>query len=165
MNMVNFTKDISQLIETQFPDIYREEGEVLIAFTKAYYEFLESDNRYASKISRQMFDIRDIDTSMDDFLKSFKETYLADFPFKFKTDTKFAIKNIVNYYRTKGSKESLSLLMKLLFEEEVSVYYPGEDVLKPSDSDWYKPSYLEVTVSSRNASFLNKEITGVKSGA
>lgn len=165
MNMINFTKDISQLIETQFPDIYREEGEALVAFTKAYYEFLESDNRYASKISRQMFDMRDIDTSMDDFLKSFKETYLADFPFKFRNDTKFAIKNIVNYYRSKGSKESLSLLMKLLFEEDVNVYYPGEDVLKPSDSDWYKPSYLEVTISSRNASFLNKEITGVRSGA
>ena len=165
MNMVNFTKDISQLIETQFPDIYREEGEALVAFTKAYYEFLESDNRYATKISRQMFDMRDIDTSMDDFLKSFKETYLADFPFKFRTDTKFAIKNILNYYRSKGSKESLALLMKLLFEEDVSVYYPGEDVLKPSDSDWYKPSYLEVTVSPRNASFLDKEITGVKSGA
>lgn len=165
MNMVNFTKDISQLIETQFPDIYREEGEALVAFTKAYYEFLESDNRYSSKISRQMFDIRDIDTSLEDFLKYFKENYLADFPFKFKTDTKFAIKNIVNYYRSKGSKESLSLLMKLLFEEDVNVYYPGEDVLKPSDSDWYKPSYLEVTISPRNSTYLDKEITGVKSGA
>lgn len=165
MSMSNFTKEISQLIETQFPDIYREEGEAIVAFTKAYYEFLESDNRYAHKLSRQMFDLRDIDTSMDEFLKSFKETYLADFPFKFKTDTKFAIKNIVNYYRSKGSKESLALLMKLLFEEEVSVYYPGEDVLKPSDSEWYKPFYLEVTLSKRNPSFLNKEITGVKSGA
>ena len=165
MSMNSFTKEISQLVETQFPDVYREEGEAIVAFTKAYYEFLESDNKYAHKLSRQMFDLRDIDTSMDEFLKSFKETYLADFPFNFKTDTKFAIKNIVNYYRSKGSKESLALLMKLLFEEEVSVYYPGEDVLKLSDSEWYKPFYLEVTISKRNSSFLNKEITGVKSGA
>lgn len=165
MSMGSFTQQISQLVETQFPDIYREEGEAIVAFTKAYYEFLESDNRYAHKLSRQMFELRDIDTSMDEFLKSFKETYLADFPFKFKTDTKFAIKNIVNYYRSKGSKESLSLLMKLLFEEEVSVYYPGEDVLKLSDSEWYKPFYLEVTISKRNSTFLNKEITGIKSGA
>ena len=165
MSMNSFTKEISQLVETQFPDVYREEGEAIVAFTKAYYEFLESDNKYAHKLSRQMFDLRDIDTSMDEFLKSFKETYLADFPFNFKTDTKFAIKNIVNYYRSKGSKESLALLMKLLFEEEVSVYYPGEDVLKVSDSEWYKPFYLEVTISKRNSSFLNKEITGVRSGA
>lgn len=165
MSITDFSKDISQLVENQFPDFYREEGSNLVAFIRAYYEFLESNNKYSLKLSRQMFDLRDVDTSLSEFLVSFKETYLADFPFEFTTDTKFAIKNIVNYYRSKGSKESLSLLMKLLFNEDVAVYYPGEDVLRLSDSSWYKPSYLEVTIAPRNRSFINKEITGLKSGA
>lgn len=164
-NMADFTKEVSQLIENQFPEIYREEGGNLVAFVKAYYEFLESNEKYSYKLTRDMFEMRDIDTSLEEFLVSFKETYLADFPYKFKTDTKFAIKNIVNYYRSKGSKESLGLLMKMLFNEDVDVYYPGEDVLRLSDSSWYKPYYLEVTIAKRNNSFLNKEITGVKSGA
>lgn len=165
MSVTDFSKEVSQLIENQFPEFYREEGSNLVAFIRAYYEFLESNNKYSLKLSRQMFDIKDIDTSLNEFLVSFKESYLADFPFEFTTDTKFAIKNIVNYYRSKGSKESLSLLMKLLFNEDVSVYYPGEDVLRLSDSSWYKPSYLEVTIASRNKAFINKEITGLKSGA
>ncbi len=165
MTIVDFSKNISQLVENQFPEFYREEGSNLVAFIRAYYEFLESNDKYSLKLSRQMFEMRDIDTSLDEFLVSFKEAYLADFPFEFTTDTKFAIKNIVNYYRSKGSKESLSLLMKLLFNEDVSIYYPGEDVLRLSDSSWYKPSYLEVTIASRNKSYLNKEITGLKSGA
>lgn len=165
MSITDFSKEVSQLIENQFPEFYRNEGSNLVAFIRAYYEFLETNDKYSLKLSRQMFDVKDIDTSLDEFLVSFKETYLADFPFQFTTDTKFAIKNIVNYYRSKGSKESLSLLMKLLFNEDISVYYPGEDVLRLSDSSWYKPSYLEVTIASRNKSFINKEITGLKSGA
>lgn len=165
MAITDFSKEVSQLIENQFPEFYRNEGSNLVAFIRAYYEFLETDDKYALKLSRQMFDMKDIDTSLDEFLVSFKETYLADFPFQFTTDTKFAIKNIVNYYRSKGSKESLSLLMKLLFNEDISIYYPGEDVLRLSDSSWYKPSYLEVTIASRNKAFINKEITGLKSGA
>ncbi len=165
MSVTDFSKEVSQLIENQFPEFYRDEGSNLVAFIRAYYEFLETNEKYSLKLSRQMFDMRDIDTSLNEFLVSFKEAYLADFPFQFTTDTKFAIKNIVNYYRSKGSKESLSLLMKLLFNEDISIYYPGEDVLRLSDSSWYKPSYLEVTIAPRNISFINKEITGLKSGA
>jgi len=165
MTMVAFTKEVAQLIESQFPAIYREEGEALTAFVKAYYEFLQSNDMYSYKIGRQIFDIGDIDSSLNDFIKHFKSTYLADFPFNTVTDKRFAIKHINDYYSTKGTEQSLELLMKLLFNEEVDVYYPGQDILRASDSDWYKPYYLEVTVSSRNSSFLNKQITGVKSGA
>lgn len=165
MSMVTFTKEVAQLIESQFPAIYREEGEELVAFVKAYYEFLQSNDQYSYKLGRQIFDIGDIDSSLNEFIRNFKQTYLADFPFATVTDKRFAIKHITDYYRTKGTEQSLELLMKLLFSEEVSVYYPGQDILRASDSEWYKPYYLEVSVSRRNASFLNKEVTGVKSGA
>ena len=165
MSMVSFTKEVAQLVESQFPAIYREEGEELVAFVKAYYEFLQSSDEYSYKLGRQMFDIGDIDSSLNEFISHFKQTYLADFPFAATADKRFMIKHINDFYRTKGTEQSLELLMKLLFNEEVSVYYPGQDILRASDSEWYKPYYLEVSVSRRNASFLNKEITGVKSGA
>ena len=165
MSLEKFTKEVAQLIESQFPAIYREEGEELVAFIKAYYEFLESDVLYSYKLGRQMFDIADVDLSLEQFLKNFKETYLADFPFQTATDKRFLIKRITDYYRSKGTKQSLELLMKLLYAEDVNVYYPGDDVLRASDSTWYKPYYLEVTLSSRTREYLNKEITGLKSGA
>lgn len=161
----DFTKQLSQLVESQFPEIFRDEGANLVAFITAYYEFLESDDLYSHKLGRDMFTIADVDTSMEKFIYHFKETYLADFPYVFATDKRFAIKHISDFYRTKGSKQSLELLMRMLFNEKVDVYYPGEDVLRLSDSLWYKPSYLEVTKSSRTKDFVNKEITGAKSGA
>jgi hypothetical protein len=162
---LDFTQQVAQLIESQFPEVFRDEGENLVAFITAYYEFLESDDLYSHKLGRGVFEIADIDTSLEKFLYHFKETYLAEFPYVFETDKRFAIKHIAEFYRTKGSKKSLELLMRMLFNESVDVYYPGEDVLRLSDSVWYKPSYLEVTKSPRTSGFINKEVTGVKSGA
>ena len=165
MSLENFTKEISQLIESQFPAVYREDGETLVAFVQAYYEFLESSNKYSYNIGRQMFDIDDIDTTLDEFISHFKETYLADFPYALTTDKRFAIKNIGDFYKAKGSERSLQLLMKLVFNEQVTIYNPSYDVLRASDSQWVKPKYIEVTKTDRNKTFLNKQITGVQSGA
>lgn len=162
---LDFTQQVSQLIESQFPEVFRDEGDNLVAFISAYYEFLESDDLYSHKLGRNIFSTADIDESLEKFIYHFKETYLADFPYVFATDKRFAIKHISDFYRTKGSKQSLELLMRMLFNEQVDVYYPGEDVLRLSDSIWYKPSYLEVTKSDRTIEFLNKEIRGARSGA
>lgn len=165
MSMVEFTKEVSQLIESQFPAIYKEDGEDLVAFLEAYYEFLQSNDDYSYKIGRQIFDLADIDSSLEAFLVHFKNTYLAGFPYATITDKRFIIKHINEYYRTKGSERSLALLMKMLYNEEIELYYPRADILRASDSEWYKPYYLEVGRTSRNPSFLNKEITGELSGA
>ena len=165
MSLDNFTKEISQLIESQFPAIYREDGETLVAFIQAYYEFLESSNKYSYNIGRQMFDIDDIDSTLEEFISHFKETYLADFPYKLETDKRFAVKHIADFYKTKGSERSLQLLMKLIFNQDVTVYKPSNDVLKPSDSLWYKPRYLEVTKTDRNKTYLDQQIIGARSGA
>ena len=165
MSTTKFTKEIAQLIESQFPAVYQEDGEAFVAFITAYYEFLESDPKYSHKLGRDIFDIADIDTTLEDFLVHFKDTYLSSFPYLLSTDTRFIVKHIVDYYKSKGSKQSLELLMKLLFNEQVSIYNPGDDVLRLSDSQWFKPLYIEVSQSPRNNTFLNKQISGIKSGA
>jgi hypothetical protein len=48
--------------------------------------------------------------------------------------------------------------MQLLFGEIVDVYYPGQDMLKPSDSKWTTPRYIEVSSSDRSKTFLGKRI-------
>lgn len=163
--MTDITKTISHLIETQFPAYYRENGSELVAFIKAYYEFLESTDKYSVKMSRQMFELSDIDDSMNSFISHFQNTYLSDFPSILSTNKKFAIKHILDLYSSKGSKNSLELLMKLLYNEEVDVYYPGGDILKPSDSLWVRPQYIEVTKTARSRTLIDKQITGSKSGA
>jgi len=164
--MTDIVTNISSLIESQFPNIYKEEGQQLIVFLEAYYEFLESNPDYSVNLSRNMFTIRDIDTTLEEFIVYFKEKYLKDFPFVAFTDKKFLVKNILDLYRSKGSERSVKLLMNILFGEDVTeIYTPGQDILRASDSIWYRPFYLEVTRSPRTANFVGKQITGSNSGA
>jgi hypothetical protein len=163
--MTEFVKTVSQLVENQFPSFYKEDGPGFVAFVKAYYEFLETTDKYTYKENRELFNSNDIDDTLSEFLVHFKEKYLADFPFITATDKRFMIKHITDYYQSKGSKQSLELLMRLLYNEEVDLYIPAEDILKPSDSEWYTPIYIEVGKSPRTRGFVNKQITGSSSGA
>lgn len=155
---VDITKNISQLIASQFPSLYREEGENIVTFIQAYYEFLETDPKYSIQRNRSIFSTADIDETLDEFLIHFKKKYLADFPYLSSTDTRFLVKHILDQYRAKGSEESLKLLMKLIFDQDVEIYYPSRDIFKLSDSKWIEPKYVEVTPSLKNASFLGKRV-------
>jgi len=162
--MKDIVKTISQEIESQFPAIYREEGSNMVAFVKAFYEYLEQENSSYNN-TRTLLSNNDIDETLDGFVKYFNTKYLSEFPYTSTTDNRFLVKHVLDFYRTKGSERSLELLMRLLFNEEVDVYYPGRDVLKISDSEWFRPEYIEVTKSPRTRSFINQEITGSVSGA
>jgi len=163
--MHDLSKTISEYIEQQFPAVYREDGPNLVAFTKAYYEFMESTSTSPLTLSRSMFQNRDIDETLDSFLVHFKEKYLAQFPYAKAVDKRFIIKHIMDYYRSKGTPKATELLIRMLFNEEASVYYPADDILRASDSKYKIPKYIEVTQSTRSAGFIENQITGSRSGA
>ena len=163
--MHDLSKTISEYIEQQFPAVYREDGPNLVAFTKAYYEFMENTSESPTTLSRSMFQNRDIDETLDSFLVHFKEKYLSEFPYAKAVDKRFAIKHIMDYYRSKGTPQATELLIRLLFNEEATVYYPGDDILRASDSKYKIPKYLEVTQSARSAGFVENQITGSQTGA
>jgi len=163
--MHDLSKTISEYIEQQFPAVYREDGPNLVAFTKAYYEFMENTSTSPTTLSRSMFQNRDIDETLDSFLVHFKEKYLSEFPYAKAVDKRFAIKHIMDYYRSKGTPKATELLIRMLFNEEASVYYPGDDILRASHSKYKIPKYIEVTQSARSAGFVENQITGSQTGA
>lgn len=162
---MDITKNISNLIASQFPNVYRDRGEEMVAFLEAYYEFLEQTDGYSEHMNRNMFDVNDIDRTLEEFVSHFKNKYLSEFPYVTFADKRFLIKHINDFYVSKGSEKSVKLLMKMLFGEESEVYYPAQDILKPSDSKWVIPSYIELESSDRAASYVGKRIVGSKSKA
>jgi hypothetical protein len=138
--MENIRNQIYTDIESQFPAIYREEGELFVEFVKEYYKYLDLrlNNFRDARI------IRDIDTTYDRFLIYFKEKYLKDFPLPDTVDVRFLVKHIQDLYRRKGTEESLRLLFRIFFDEEIEVFYPSSAILKPSDSVYGSSIYLEL---------------------
>jgi hypothetical protein len=125
-------------IDLQFPALYREEGEFMVEFTKAYYKFLDE------RMDRNIPKLRDIDTTLASFLIFFKKKYLADLPLDTVIDTRFIIKHVTDLYKRKGTQESLELLFQLFYNEQIEVFYPSTNILKPSDSVWGGDTYLEM---------------------
>jgi hypothetical protein len=172
--MAKFVNNISQFIQNQFPSQYREQigveltesqRAVIIDFVEAYYEWIESVNQESFIRNRQMFENRDVDTTLDEFLVYFRNTFLRDISYESATDDRYVIKHILDLYRSKGSPAAVKLLIRLIFNEDSTVYEPGRDILRASDSVWFEPSYIEVYSTPITKTFLNRRIFGSKSTA
>jgi len=156
-------KTISNLIESQFPAFYAEEGPRFIEFVKTYYEWMEEDNVLYH--SRRLLEYNDIDTTIDDFLIHFKNKYLNSIQFETVVDTRSLVKHSLDLYRSKGTERSVDLFFRSIFGEPATIYYPGDDVFKTSDGMWVRPQYLELFVSDNIKEFIGVEIEGINSGA
>ncbi len=159
-------KKLSFFIERQFPAIYRENGRELVELVKAYYRFLEENESQSIYNIRRIYEYRNIDTTLDNMLLFFKNKFLNGLFFE--EDTKFIIKNILDLYRRKGSKEGIELFFKLFFDSEVEIYFPSQDIFKPSSSIWKSGSFIQLYSTSDLSIFsdiVNKKIFGDKSNA
>jgi len=106
----------------------------------------------------------------------FYDTFLRSFPKDMVLDKAVMLKHAKEFYLTRGSERSIKFLLKIMFgEENVSFYYPKNDVIKASDGKWYIQKTLRLTNQKVNnvatsdlgvfAKFIGRTITGVTSGA
>lgn len=162
--MLDIEKLISPLVKAQFPEFYQAEGSQFIDFVKQYYVWMESQNQ-AIKQSRSLFDYRDIDKTLPDFILHFKNKYIAGLPLATASNTQLTLKHSIDLYNAKGTHKGVETLLRAMYDEEVEVYFPSVDLLKSSDGVWNKPVYLELSEAPKTNSFIGKSVVGEKSGA
>ena len=100
-------------------------------------------------------------------VKNFEEQYLASFPEKYlknAVDKRTLIKNIGQFYRSKGTEQSIQFLFNTVVEGGVenrpTVYNPSDFTYKSSNSDWTQGYALRVKVLSGDVtSLVGKVIT------
>jgi hypothetical protein len=157
-------KNISPLVESLFPDFYREDGQRFVAFVKAYYEWMEDANNTLYH-ARRLLDYKDVDTTIDDFIVYFKEKYLKNIQLETVSNKRLFVKNALDFYRAKGTERAVDLFFKLVYGEDADIYYPGDDVFKLSNNRWVIPIYIEVNNTEFNDDYAGKQVTGHTSGA
>lgn len=150
--MIHNKDNIKSLVIKTLPEFIRIDHPSLVAFLEAYYEWLELEgNAYGS--TRDFRDTIDIDNTFTDFIKYFKEQFLQNFPKQLaensntggKVDERKLIKNIRDFYESKGTEKSYQLLFRILYDTEVEFYYPKVDILKVSDGKWIKEKSIRIT--------------------
>jgi len=171
-------KTISGLIESQLPDFINADHPKFKKFLEYYYEWLE--NNSTTGISNtagntlyhamQIDNYRDIDQTPEEFIKYLKDELAPYFAENSSLDMRKIIKSAREFYSKKGSDESVRWLFKVLFNEDIELNYPKEQILIASDGKWIKPRAFRITVSETNKSIdvnlLEKRIArGKNSGA
>lgn len=155
---------LSTLIQGQFPSFYAEEGENFILFMKAYYEFLEQSGKQTHEL-RKLQEYKDVDDTLDEYIEYFRSTVLAEIPENIVANKRLLAKNIKDFYQTKGTLSSYKLLFRILYNEDVEINYPADQILKVSDGDWRIDRYLVTSHDVNNIPFIGKTIRGNDSGA
>lgn len=149
---------LSALVKFQLPDFVRDNYETFQSFLIAYYEFLEQDTEAQYNIQKAK-SFADIDETLDSFVDYFLKQYAYNLPSSIFTnqenqsegltndvlDSKRALaKYLMKFHSHKGSEGAVKLLFRLLFDDEITFYYPKEDIFKPSDGTWTKAQTIHL---------------------
>ena len=160
---------ISPHITSQLPDFVNSRQDLFKAFIESYYEWLEQKTNVFGRTTL-LQDISDIDKTLDEYIIHFKREFLLNFPETLAIDVdgnmvneKTLLKNIKDFYRSKGSETSYEFLFRVIYDSALDFYYPKTDILKVSDGNWVEESAIKVTSVNgvKNFKFQSNKIEQV----
>jgi hypothetical protein len=134
---------LSHLISGHLPSFVRSDYPQFVEFLEAYYRFLEKSGNLHN-ILLNTHEWRDIDITLDAFIPEFKKQYAYDFPSDTEISARRLIKYISQYYEAKGSEKATEMFFRILFDTEIVVKYPGDNILRASDGKWIQKNYIKV---------------------
>jgi len=144
-------KTVSALIERQLPDFVRADNPQFQAFLQAYYRWCEDETKGNTVYHiLKSGEYRDIDNTLDPFIRLFKKELLPYFPETSQLDLVKVLKGAREFYVKKGSVESVQWLFRVLFGQDVEIYYPKQQILIASDGKWKLPQAFQLTLSTAN---------------
>tara|TARA_B100000470_G_C19794884_1_gene393830 strand:- start:1654 stop:2955 length:1302 start_codon:yes stop_codon:yes gene_type:complete len=127
-NISSYVNDlIPEHVATSYPD--------LIEFIKVYALYLERQNKsgfYLNALDIQ----RDIDEVEETLLTELQNEIGIAVPRDFATDPRMFYKHLIEFYRSRGTPESITSFFRTIYDDEVETYFPYIDLLVPSDGDW-----------------------------
>lgn len=157
----------NKLIQYQLPEFIKEDYSNFVDFIKEYYKFLEKSND-PNLVPFNLENYRDLDTVPEYILDKIKQELMQDFDLDisknietgYSANYRNLIKNIKEFYDSKGTENALRFLFRVLFDKEIEVYYPKLDILRLSDGKWSEKYFLEIKAFSDKyaAQFLNGSI-------
>lgn len=118
---------LSQHINEAYP--------LFVDFLKGYYEWLEMEGSPYHLI-RNHLSYMDFKDSIDVYIDMLKKEYLEGIPESVIADKELLIRYSKQFFGSIGTEKSFEFLFKILYGEDVDIYYPGDDILRASDGKW-----------------------------
>lgn len=157
--------NIESLIDSLFPDHVLASYPRLVDFAKAFFTYLDQENK-SSYYQNTLYIQRDVREQDPEFAEYIKRELGILSRRQYAVDPKIFYDNIAQIWRSKGSEESIKLFFRAFLNDEVSVFYPWESVLIPSDGRWIVNTVIRVSPLTGNPfDFAGKRIQQVDSDA
>jgi hypothetical protein len=152
---------ISALVASQLPEHIRDSYPKFVRLLEVYYEFLEQDQG-AFEIVQNAQSYLDIDRTTQSFIEYFLVNYAKGINSLSILDKSILVKRIKDLYESKGSELSFQLLFRMLYDEDIEIKYPYENVLKPSDGIWDQKISIHLLKNFGNVSIFNTRVAVYK---
>jgi len=145
--------DISSLISDLVPEHINQSYPDFIEFLELFNKYIVSENRAAHYVNR-IADQRDIDLVEEQFLTNLQQELGISVPRTFAADPRLFYTKLVQFYQSRGTPDSITSFFNLLYNDEVEIYFPQEDMFIPSDNPWTDFSAdVKANVGSYSPSF------------
>lgn len=130
-------KQTKELVRVQslIPQEIQPNAENFIELLEDYYSYLNEQGNPSNEIAG-IDSSRDIDIADYAYLDKIQKEIAIVIPRAITVDRVNLYKNLIQYYSIRGSKDSIVLFFKILFNDNAEVYYPKESLLIPSSGSW-----------------------------
>ena len=130
------------LLDQQFPEYITNRYPQFVLFLKKYYEWMGTQGPDQFLLNEHF---NDIDNASEAFLNKWQKYLGIDLPKVLAIDKTTILKRLKDIYETKGSRRSIEMFFRILYNEEVEVYYPQHFLLRPSDGQWVVEKSVKIT--------------------
>lgn len=159
--------------------LYNGEGE-----NEQFRLKVKSFTQQSEMSSKNTWNSSDIDLTLNFLVDNYMKDYLKSYPLVYPSPSessdindkvsrnytiedfkRFLVKHSREFYQSKGSEDSFRYLFRTVFNKEIDVYYPEEDILKASDNVYesVKIMYVKPSDSINQVDVVSRIVSGESS--
>jgi hypothetical protein len=144
-NIPNYYSLVPQL-KTLLPEHIIDSESNLLVFLEAYYEWMEQRDNVVG--FAHVLNETDITQSVLDFYEFYKAEFFPMIPNEMLADKAQVVRHIRELYRAKGSPSSFKLLFRILYNEEIELFFPETQIFRSSTAKWNRDASVRFTIRS-----------------
>lgn len=122
-------------IESLMPEQWLLASEKLLELLREYYVYMGLEGKPSYEIN-SILEARNVDTADDKYLDEIQKQIAIIVPRLLTTTRQTLYKGITDFYKIRGSVESINVFFKVFLLDDVQIRYPYDQVLIPSSGNW-----------------------------
>lgn len=157
--MVKVVNSVRNTVSNQLPSHVVDSHPAFVEFLEAYYQWMEEPG-CPYHVSRNHLSALDFEASIEGYVDHIKREYLDGVPDQILTNKEMFIRYSKTFHGARGTEQAFKFLFKVLYNEEIEIYYPRDNILRTSDGKWVDDAYQMLVTDTGNVDkLLNRRIS------